>query len=68
MCIRDSLDNVLRSCTDVARIRDKCTKESDLATALTFAKLAAFQVLKLLWFQAQILVYQQAEVVTDVVK
>ena len=51
-----TLDNILRRCTDVTRIKEACAKESDLATALTFARLTAFQALKLLWFQTMILI------------
>jgi len=45
-----NLDNILRRCTDVAKIKEACTKESDLQTALTFSRLASLQALKLLWF------------------
>ena len=51
-----NLDNILRHCTDLSRIKEACNKESDLPTALTFARLTCFQALKLLWFQSMILV------------
>ena len=51
-----TLDNILRNCTDVVRIKEACAKESDLPVALTFARLAAYQALKLLWFQVMILI------------
>jgi len=45
-----TLDNILRKCTDIAKIRENCSKESDLETALLYARLTSFQALKLLWF------------------
>lgn len=55
-----TLDNVLRHCTDTVRIKEACNKASDLPTALNFARLTCFQVLKLLWFQAMILIQPPA--------
>ena len=37
-----TLDNILRHCTDIVLIKEACTKDSDLPTALTFARLASF--------------------------
>lgn len=45
-----TLDNILRKCADISKIRENCSKESDLETALLYARLTSFQALKLLWF------------------
>lgn len=44
------LDNILRQCSDIEKIKAACAKESDFETAITYARLSSFQALKLLWF------------------
>ena len=62
------LDNILRQCSDVEKIRAACAKESDFDTAMTYARLASYQALKLLWFtvihyspQAQLIVKKRED-------